>query len=322
MIAPGPDLEDLKGFESAFKFESIPEIEVPTNNGQANKAPSLSPGLKLARVTLLSVFIFSLSLVLELTVVSSVQQRSVQQRLFEQFRKDLAIGTAPVGTTDSEGMPLKAGSPVAYIEIPSIGLSQVVVEGTSSENLLNGPGHRRDSPLPGQEGVSVLMGRRATFGGPFSEIHKLHPGALIKLTTGQGEFSYKVSGVRQEGDLAPGPLDSGSARLLLATAGGMPFLPSGVVRVDADLSGSALGATSPIYDNSTLPKAEQMMAGDSGTLWALALWMQCLLLLVLAAIWAWYKLGRARAWVLFLPPLLLVGLNAAGETARLLPNLL
>ena len=33
------------------------------------------------------------------------------------------------------------------------------MEGTSSGTLMSGPGHRRDTPFPGQAGVSVIVGR-------------------------------------------------------------------------------------------------------------------------------------------------------------------
>ena len=53
------------------------------------------------------------------------------------------------------------------LDIPAIGIANmVVVEGTSPENLTLGPGHLRDTPLPGQAGISVVFGRRATFGAP------------------------------------------------------------------------------------------------------------------------------------------------------------
>ena len=64
------------------------------------------------------------------------------------------------------------------------------------------------------------------------------------------------------------------------------------------------------------------MAGDSRTLRTLALWLQALIVLTVGAVWAWHRWGRAQAWVVFLPPLLLVGLFASGEAIRLLPNLL
>jgi hypothetical protein len=64
------------------------------------------------------------------------------------------------------------------------------------------------------------------------------------------------------------------------------------------------------------------MHSDTRTLWALALWLQALIVAAAGAVWAWHRWGRAQAWIVFLPVLLLLSLSAAGEAARLLPNLL
>lgn len=284
--------------------------------------PTLAPRLRMARATLAFLCIIAQSLLLQLVLVSTVQQRASQQRAFEAFRSELAQGIAPIGTSGLNGRPLVHGSPVAYLEIPSIGLKQVVVEGTASSDLFTGPGHRRDTPLPGQPGVSVLMGRKAAYGGPFKEIERLRPEAMIHVTTGQGRFDYRVTGVRREGERVPPAPAAGAGRLTLVTAAGRAFVPSGVARVDADLvSPTVSGASRPI-DGSSLPAAEQVMGADTGTLWALALWLQALLVVVLGAAWAWHRWGRARTWAVFLGPLAFVGISASGEAARLLPNLL
>ena len=57
-------------------------------------------------------------------------------------------------------------------------------------------------------------------------------------------------------------------------------------------------------------------------MWALALWLQAMIALALGAAWAWHRWGRAQAWIVFIPPLVLVGLYVSNEAARLLPNLL
>lgn len=284
--------------------------------------PPLSPRLQLARAALLFLCVLSSTLIAELVVVSTIQQRADQQRAFDRFRADLAAGTAPVGPTDADGAALPLGSPVAYIEIGSLSLRQVVVEGTTSTALFKGPGHRRDTPLPGQPGVSVLLGRRAAFGRPFARIHTLREGAMIRVTTGQGAFDYRVRGVRREGDLVPPAPVAGEGRLLLATADGRPFLPSGVLRVDADLVTPASPGSRPLLNSRALPPPEQMMGSDVSTLWALALWLQALIGVLLAGIWAWHRWSRPKAWMAFLPPVLLTGLLASGQAARLLPNLL
>jgi hypothetical protein len=64
------------------------------------------------------------------------------------------------------------------------------------------------------------------------------------------------------------------------------------------------------------------MGTDNSTIWALALWLQALIVLAVGAVWAWNRWSRPATWIVVLPPLALVGLAAAGEIARLLPNLL
>jgi sortase A len=211
---------------------------------------------------------------------------------------------------------------VAYLEIPEIGVSEVVVAGTTPSALFAGPGVRRDTVLPGQIGASIVMGRQAAFGGPFGGIGDLEEGDVVKVTTAQGEFEYEVLGVRREGDPVPPPAEAGVGRLILMTAEGRAFMPTGVLRVDAELSEGAVGGPTRLYAPQALPKSEEAMGIDTSNLFVLVLWIQALILLSVGAVWAWHRWGHAQAWIVFLPPLLLVGLAASAEAARFLPNLL
>src|SRR2546421_11935588 len=144
----------------------------------------------------------------------------------------------------------------------------VVVEGTSPGDLRAGPGPRRDPPLPGQAGASVLYGRAVAFGGPFQHIAELRPGDTVTVTTGQGTFDYRVDGIRRAGDPLPEPLRSGAGRLTLVSAEGVSWragwAPDGAVYVDSTLQGSAQPA--PAGRPRGLPDAEQAMHGDTGAL--------------------------------------------------------
>jgi LPXTG-site transpeptidase (sortase) family protein len=360
-LPPPPGLFDLGTVEEEYAASEFAEdegdfaeVKVPKRRGRRRQkrdpslpVPPLSPRAKLAQGVLVLVFVLSAAFVVELLIISGIQQRAAQQVLFDDFRRELAEGTAPIGPNQPQAQSsssatagvvpgqapaepeepepevlLAPGSPVAYLEIPAIGLRQVVVEGTAGSQLFDGPGHRRDSPLPGQEGTTIIMGRKAAFGGPFGEIDQLAAGDQIKAVTGQGEFVYTVIGVREEGDPVPEPAEAGTARMLLVTADGPAFFPDGVLRVDAELDGEALGAPARPFTVDTLPAGEAVMASDTATLFALVLWMQALVLLLVGAVWAWQRMGKAKAWVIFLPPLVLVSLFVAGEAARLLPNLL
>jgi len=284
--------------------------------------PPLTPGKQFARAALLTVLALCISFGTHLIFVSGVQANAAQSKALDALRLELAIGTAPVGPTTESGELLELGTPVAYLEIPSLDLHEVIGEGTTSGVLFDGPGHRRDTPLPGQIGTSVVMGRRAAFGGPFSNLSSLSAGDEIVVTTGQGRFSFEVTGIRRDGDPAPARAASGTARLTLITADGTAFLPNGALRVDAQLVGDAVGGAARPFSAATLPAAERLMADDPGTLWALAFWLQALAVLAVVAVWAWHRWGRAQAWIVCLPPMLLVGLSASGEAMRLFPNLM
>jgi len=131
-----------------------------------------------------------------------------------------------------------------------------------------------------------------------------------------------VLGLRREGSPVPPELAADSSRILLVTAAGSPYVPNGLLRVDADLKGQAVGGPARAVSTASLSPEERANAGDTRTLWALALWLQALVALSIAAVWAWHRWGRAQAWIVFLPLLMLAGIAAAGQFARLLPNLL
>ena len=284
--------------------------------------PPLTPRRMFARAALATAALGCAVIAVHLGAISGLQQRAAQARAFDDFREQLAIGTAPIGPTDNNGVLLALGAPVAHLSIPSLDMEQIVGEGTTSDVLFDGPGHRRDTPLPGQEGTSVIMGRRALFGGPFGGLGSLEPGDQMIVTTGQGQFTFEVTGIRRDGDPSPGRAPAGAARLTLITAAGAPFLPEGALRVDAALTGGAVGGAARPFTSTTLPMSERLMEADPGTVWALVMWLQLLIVVLVAAVWSWHRWGRAQTWITFAAPVLLIVIAASGEAARLLPNVM
>jgi LPXTG-site transpeptidase (sortase) family protein len=274
----------------------------------------------LAVTSMIVVAIVALGFCANLFIVSRFQYRAAQSRLFSQLRNELAHGVGPVSDVDRKGRLLSNGKPVALLEIPKLHLRTVVVQGTTSAALTSGPGHLRNTALPGELGTSVILGRAAAFGGPFGHLHELHAGDAVTITSGSGVAHYKVIDVRRAGDPLPSPLDNGGARITLVTATGSSFLPAGVLRVDADASKGVSGGSSVVV--STVSKAELPMGTDSSTLWALAFLLQGLIVASVGAVWAWHRWGRAQAWIVFFPVLALFTYFAFNQTVRLLPNLM
>ncbi|TFC80948.1 sortase [Cryobacterium sp. TMT1-21] len=271
-------------------------------------------------LTIVAVLIFGF--LAHLTIFGQVQHFVSQQQLTNSLRAELAQGTAPVSEGTVDRVLLAAGAPVALIDIPAIGVHEVVVEGTDSGTLRAGPGHRRDTVLPGQAGYSVIMGRAAAYGGPFARLQELRPGQQFTVITGQGRQKFSVLGVRYAGDPMPAPLGAGKSRLVLETARGPAFVPSGIARVDAELVSETKPAGTRATTFVTLPAVDRELATDTETVWALVFALQFLLLVELAAVWAYRRVGLRKTWTVFLPVVTVGGLFVADQVVRLLPNLL
>jgi sortase A len=89
-----------------------------------------------------------------------------------------------------------AGDAVARIEIPSIGLDAVVVNGTDVDDLRRGPGRHLETFMPGEHELVYIAGHRTTYGAPFSDIDDLETGDRVTLELPYGTFEYRVSGHR------------------------------------------------------------------------------------------------------------------------------
>jgi LPXTG-site transpeptidase (sortase) family protein len=259
-----------------------------------------------------------------LSAGSRLYYARVQFEAYESFRVPLANGTAPVGPTDpyNPSKLVALGTPVALLEIPALHMQDVVMEGTTGQVLEGGPGHLRDTVLPGQQGVSVILGRRAAYGAPFAGLGSLAPGDPINVITQEGVAKYEVIDIRRAGSPLPPPLAAGSGRLVLVTADGVPFAPTGELYVDANLVGQPFATPAPVLTSATLPADENAMSTDPAAWVPLVLWGQLLLLVAAAIAWLSRAWGRWQTWLAGIPVLTYVCVMVANEVTRLLPNIM
>ena len=89
----------------------------------------------------------------------------------------------------SFGIDGLAGSPLGRIEISSIGLAAMIMEGIDGKTLRHAVGHIPGTPLPGQAGNVALAGHRDTF---FRGLRNIHKDDEITLTTLHGSYRYRV----------------------------------------------------------------------------------------------------------------------------------
>ena len=293
-----------------------PGTPVPASSRQPGAATS-RPNLRATGIALLLAAAFLLGFAGFLYGLSGLQESRSQAVMFTRLRFELAGGLAPLGwTTPGRGVTAD-GTPIAILDIPRIGVhNMVVVQGTSSETLTLGPGHLRDSPFPGQPGVSEIFGRQATFGGPFARLGQLRRGDTIRVATGEGWSTYVVAALAPSTKTIRDPAPN---RLLLLTA--TPAVaPAYYLTVDARLTSAVHGSpgVAPVISSTELP-----LAGDhSGLALTAAMeWALALALVSAGAVFAALRWSRWAAYLASAPLILAVLWNLYQSLAALLPNL-
>lgn len=284
--------------------------------------PKAAAAAQLTTFSLISLFALTFGLLAHLAIISPLHFTSAQLKKTEALRYELANGTAPVGQVNASGYLHEAGTPLAFLTIPKINLNAVVVEGSTSTETMDGVGHRRDTVLPGQEGISVLYGRQAAYSGVFGRLGELKVGDPIFTLTGQGKSEFTVTAIRHAGDEVTSALPSGGSRLTLVSASGIPFLPSSAIWVDAELTGSAKETPMKVIPLLAINPAEEAMNGDLDALTPIIYLYQLLALVIFAMLWLRRNWGRAQSWVISVPLLVWTSTMLAEQITRILSNLI
>jgi len=95
-----------------------------------------------------------------------------------------------------ERRALVPGEAVGRLELPSLGASFTVVQGTDSGSLEKGPGHYPSTALPGMGKTVAIAGHRTTYLAPFRHLDALHRGRSLVLQMPYGTFVYTVQYLR------------------------------------------------------------------------------------------------------------------------------
>jgi sortase A len=95
-----------------------------------------------------------------------------------------------------EERQVPTGAALGRIVIPRIGADYVVVEGTDTSSLEEGPGHYPSTALPGLGETVAIAGHRTTYLAPFRHLDGLSPGDRIVLRMPYGRFVYHVQFTR------------------------------------------------------------------------------------------------------------------------------
>lgn len=122
---------------------------------------------------------------------------------FERLLLDQAH-SAPSPEIGTDGL-------IGRIEIPRLGLSTLVVEGTGEPALRRATGHIVGTALPGHSGNIGIAGHRDSFFRPLQTIRR---NDVITLATLRGEYRYRVVSMKIVGPEDVGVLKSTGEEVL------------------------------------------------------------------------------------------------------------
>ena len=276
-------------------------------------------GVFVALAAIVTVGIVVLYFVIFAFGLSAVQEHRNQKQLYRTMR-GLVNPASQVAPWIGGKIP--TGSPVALITASAAGMKDlVVVEGSSSDQMRDGPGHLSDSPLPGQVGDSIVIGRSTTTGAPFGSVPSLRQGDKLTVITGQGTFHFRVEDTRTAGSKLPKIPPSGSLLTLVTSTGSGALgslLDGHLLYVDAALKGQAV--ETPKGRPTSVSPAQIQGHGDLGALGPVLLWMVLAAASLLGSVWLISRWGWRRAWLVIAPVVFAVGWGLSDELLRLVPN--
>ena len=122
-----------------------------------------------------------------------IDAKLYQARATAEFTEALSAPkpVLPGDVTPSSPAPTVAGSrtPLGRIEISSLGVAAMILEGVDDKTLRRAVGHIPGTALPGQPGNVGLAGHRDTF---FRALRNIHKDDEITLQTLNGLYRYSV----------------------------------------------------------------------------------------------------------------------------------
>jgi len=254
--------------------------------------------------------------VAQFLVLPLVQQRA-QVAAGRELQARFAVAAGSIGHSDLSPLPTEPpalGSAIALLQIPKLGLEQVVIEGASGATTVTGPGHVSGTAGIGERGTSVIAGHRSTAGAPFARLNHLAIGDRFSAVTVAGPMQYEVVSIgTQAPDLAADT--SGRARLVLATSS-----PAGLGARDLFVVAESTAPAYPSTPQNRLPDSG-LRSIDFGALASVAAWLLLLLgFATLARFWLRARLmDRMICWTVAAPVLTFIGFMLARALAAFLP---
>jgi sortase A len=155
--------------------------------------------MRWTRLILLIAGILALSYVAFTLISARIYQKNAVLTLDKQIQAEEQY------KIEQPVLTIKEGDVLGRIDIPRIGVSVAVLQGTTSRTLRLGVGHIKGTALPGESGNIGIAGHRDTY---FRALKDIRKDDEIQLETATGIAKYDVDWIRitspsDNGVLAP-----------------------------------------------------------------------------------------------------------------------
>jgi sortase A len=136
-------------------------------------------------------------------------QREASRELIQWHQQRSVAATSHAPALVPDGTAIKGL--IGRIDISRLGLSVVVIEGTTAHTLRRAAGHIEGTALPGEQGNVGISAHRDTLFRPLKDIHQ---GDIIMVTTPGGEYRYQVVSTKVVSPENTSVLDSDGSEIL------------------------------------------------------------------------------------------------------------
>lgn len=173
----------------AFRLFCDPTLQSPRSGWKRLEAVLWTVAAASAVLVLLAVT--------DRAVFSARQGRLFEERLAAAGRDRVSAGAESASASPGADRVSAAVAPaipfVGKLEIPTLALTALVVDGVDAKTLRRAVGRIPSSSLPGEAGDVALAGHRDS---DFRSLGKLERGDPLILRTAYGEFRYEVESIR------------------------------------------------------------------------------------------------------------------------------
>lgn len=186
-----------RAFYLSRRFHQPPLSGVVKQPRRRNKLRALEMTLWFAIVGILGYCSF--------VYATAAEHQAQRTDLVNNFRNEALKPSAispilPPLTTDITNEPADEGKLLGFLDIPRIGLSSVVEEGSGPRILLRGVGHMPGTALPGEHGNIGLAGHLDAY---FAELSNLKTGDIVTFRSMNKVYDYGVVSAFMAASLPP-----------------------------------------------------------------------------------------------------------------------